>query len=165
MPRSSRPEKSVSRESRLAEVKWGEGQEQGVLRRWLRSSPRCSGADRVIKSRPCQDFDYVVFDKAGMPVAYVEIKVRRVALADFGDAVAPIRKHDYAVKLWRRHRFPMLMIVAYSCGTLVEVDLAQPPAERRSLKRHDRPKAVPHGFWKDAQLTVVPEVFVDEAAA
>lgn len=150
--------------SRLEEVRWGEGQEQGVLRRWLRSSPRCSGADRVIKSRQFQDFDYVVFDREGYPVAYVEIKVRRVPLSDFGDAVAPIRKHEAAVKLWRRHRFPMLMIVAYSCGTLVEVDLAQPPAERRALKRHDRPKAVPHGLWKGDQLAVIPEVFVDEAA-
>lgn len=149
--------------SRLEEVEWGESQEQAILRRWLRSSPRCSGADRVIKSRPAQDFDFVVFDKVGMPIAYVEVKVRRVALSDFGDAVAPIRKHDYAVKLWKRHRFPMLMVVAYSCGALVEVDLAAAPAERRALKRHDRPKAVDHGLWKGDQLTVIPEVFEDAA--
>lgn len=143
--------------SRLEEVKWGEDQEIPVLRRWMKASPRCADADRIVKSRPMQDFDYVVFDKVGMPVAYVEIKVRRVAFGAFGDAVAPIRKFEYAHKLWRRHKVPMVMVVAYSCGTLVEVNLAEPPAERKSLKRHDRPHAVLHGLWKGAQLSVVPE--------
>jgi hypothetical protein len=143
--------------SRLEEVKWGEDQEIPVLRRWMRASPRCADADRIVKSRPMQDFDYVVFDKVGMPVAYVEIKVRRIVFGAFGDAVAPIRKHEYAYKLHRRHKIPMVMVVAYACGTLIEVDLATPPRDRVSLKRRDRPHAVLHGVWKDEQLALVPE--------
>lgn len=128
-----------------------------MLRRWMAASPRCAGGERVIKSRPMQDFDYVVFDGAGMPVAYVEIKVRRVSFGAFGDAVAPIRKHEYAHKLWRRHHVPMVMVVAYACGTLLEVNLAEPPRERKTLKRKDRPHGVLHGIWKDTQLATIPE--------
>jgi hypothetical protein len=150
--------------SRLEEVEWGEEREGAVLRRWVKASPLCIRADRIIRSRPTQDFDYVVFDDKGLPIAYVEIKVRRIAFGDFGDAVAPIRKHEYAEKLWRRHRFPMLMIVAYACGTLVQVNLHEPPAQRRDIKRRDRPNAVPHGIWKHDQVKVVWEAPSEEAA-
>lgn len=141
--------------SRLEEVRFGERQEQAILRRWMPVSRRAAGADRVIKSRPFQDFDFLALAKDGFPLAYLEIKVRRVRLAEFGDAVAPIRKHDYAKRLHEQHRVPFLMIVQYACGSLVEIDLAEPPAAEKALKRRDRKDSVPHGFWRDAQLTVV----------
>ena len=145
--------------SRLEEVKWGEAQEMDVLKRWLRISPAVSLDGRVIKSRQAQDWDYLVLDEKGYPVAYVEIKVRRVRLAEFGDAVAPIRKHEMAVSMKRRHNVPMLMVVQYACGTLVECDLAVSPKERRPLQRRDRTHQAPvlHGFWMGDQLTVVDE--------
>ena len=146
-----------NQESRLAEVEWGVAQEQAILSRWLRVSPRMLLADRVIKGRDTSDFDFIVFDRNHLPMAYVEVKARRIPFNQFGDAVAPIRKHEYAVKLAHRHKIPMLMIVAHSCGTLVEVDLAEPPCERRDIKRRDRDKSVPHGIWKHDQVRKVWE--------
>ena len=150
------------RASRLAEVRWGEGEESPILRRWMAASPRVRGADRVIRSRPAQDWDYLALDRRGIPIAYIEIKKRRIALAEFGDAMCPIRKHELARDIHRVCRLPFVMVVSYACGTLVEIDLLEPPAERRDVKRHDRDKHVPHGLWKGDQLVVIPEY--EEAA-
>lgn len=148
---------SARRRSRLAEVQWGEGEEGPILKRWMSASPRVRGADRVIRSRPAQDWDYLALDRRGLPLCYIEIKKRRIPLADFGDAMCPIRKHDLARDIHRSCRLPFVMVVLYSCGSLVEIDLLEPPAERRDVKRYDRDNHVPHGLWKGAQLVILNE--------
>lgn len=134
----------------LNEVEWGEGEEVRVLRRWLearRVNKRC----RVIRSRQTDDFDFLILSATGMPHCYVEVKVRRKPLSTFKDAIAPVRKHEYAKNLAKLFGIPFVMVVEYP-DALIQVDLAAAPASIRMLKRTDRPKAVPHAFWQGDQL-------------
>ena len=139
--------------AQLAEVAWGEGEELRVLNRWLeirRVNKRC----RVIRSRQTDDFDFLILSSTGMPLCYVEVKVRRRPLSAFKDAIAPVRKHEYAKNLAKLNRIPFVMVVEYP-DALVQVDLAAEPASIRNLKRTDRPRAVPHAFWSGDQLEVL----------
>ena len=142
--------------SRADEVTFGEGQEVRVLGRWLRTVQGTSkaGGLRAIKSKRFQDWDFLVLDAAGMPYAYVEIKVRRQPLSRFGDASSPIRKHDLARKLHLRHGIRFVMVVEYP-DSLVEVDLASDPDEVGELKRRDRSNGQMHAYWRGDQIKVI----------
>ena len=139
--------------AQLAEVEWGEGEEVRVLKRWL-AARRVHKRSRIIRSRQTDDFDFLILSATGMPTCYVEIKVRRRPLSAFKDAIAPVRKHEYAKNLVNLFRIPFVMVVEYP-DALVEVDLAATPTSIRNLKRTDRPKAVPHAFWAGDQLEVI----------
>ena len=142
--------------SRADEVTFGEGQETRVLGRWLRARAGTSrsGGLRAIKSKQFQDWDFLVLDSAGLPYAYVEIKVRRQPLSRFRDAIAPVRKHEMARKLHLRHGIDFVMVVEYP-DALVEVDLASSPDEVSELKRRDRSSGQLHAFWRGDQLKVI----------
>ena len=138
------------------EVRFGEGEESRVLSRWIRAKQGRGrgGGLRVIKSKRYQDWDFLVLDGSGLPVTYLEIKVRRQPLKRFGDAIAPVRKHYLAIDIWERHRLPFLMVVEYP-DALVEVDLREEPYHVGELKRHDRASGQLHAYWKEGQLKVV----------
>ena len=139
-----------------SEVEWGESSELLILRRWLGVSSYAKTARRFVKSNDFDDYDYFLLDERGLPVAYVEIKRRRTAFEKYKDAMFPMRKHEMG-KLLYFHSIPFVGVTEYGDGTLVEVNLALPPATVRQIARHDRPgmKPVPHGFYKLTQLTVL----------
>lgn len=141
--------------SRQSEVTFGESQEQSVLRRWMDLRGIDPKAVRVIKGRQFSDWDYFLLDSEGYPLCYVEIKVRRKPLATFGDAIAPWRKHEKAVWLAER-KIAFWMLTEYP-DALVQLDLAEEPAQRRNIRRRDRPgtPAVPHGLWSADQFEIV----------
>lgn len=141
--------------SRSAEVAFGEGQEKAVLRRWMAAKGIDPDSVRVIKSRAFQDWDWLLLDGEGFPLCYVEIKVRRQALATFGDAIAPWRKHEAARKLARRE-IAFVMVTEYP-DALVQLDLAESPADKRNIRRRDRPGTSPvlHGLWAASQFEVL----------
>jgi hypothetical protein len=94
--------------------------------------------------------------RSGRILAYLEIKFRRVEFSEFGDAMFPERKVRFAREVCHdRGEYPLIAVTEYACGTLVEVDLRDEPAERRFVKRFDRTKAVPHVFYSKDQLTVL----------
>lgn len=142
--------------SRATEVAYGTARELPILQRWM-AAASIDGVARVIRSRDYDDYDFLLLDQRGFPLCYVEIKCRRVALARFGDAIAPTRKHLFAVELRDRHAVPFLMVVEYT-DALVEVDLASEPNKQDNVTRHDRPgKSVPHCYWSGESLTVLDE--------
>lgn len=139
------------------EVAWGESFEVAILRRWAALSPFARGAKFVIRSGAYADYDFEIKDKRHLPIAYVEVKRRRSPLARFGDAIFPLRKHDFA-KLLAAYNIPLLAVTEYGCGALVEVNLTVLPARTGGIKRHDRGgKPVPHAFYEGDQLTVLAE--------
>lgn len=141
--------------SKASEVTFGESQEHTVLRRWMLLREIDPKTVRVIKSRAFQDWDFLLLDSEGFPLAYIEVKVRRKPLSAFGDAIAPIRKHEAAVYLQER-RIRFLMVTQYP-DALVQLDLAEEPEQRRSIRRKDRPgtAAIPHGLWAASQFEVL----------
>lgn len=74
----------------------------------------------------------------------------------FGDAIFPIRKHEYAVELKRKHSIGFVAAVSYK-DALVEVDLAREPRYIEELQRSDRARPVVHGFYTGDQLRVIAE--------
>jgi hypothetical protein len=143
------------------EVDWGESQEAVVLKRWIATSSFARPGARIVASEKFDDFDRIVFDKIGLPIAYLEIKVRRSPFTRFGDAIFPARKHKFARQL-RVYNLPFVAVTQYGCGTLVEVDLSQEPDGRRAIARRDRPgmTPVPHVLYDRESLTVLEgEVF------
>lgn len=141
--------------SRASEVTFGESQEKRILRRWMRLKGIRADKVRVLASRAMQDWDFLLLDQSGFPVGYVEIKMRRSALVTYGDAIAPWRKHRFAIQLRDIHKIPFVMVTEYP-DALVEVDLADPPARQRSITRRDRGgDGVLHGIWEGAQLSVL----------
>jgi len=139
-----------------AEVEWGESAELLILNRWLSLSKHARDACRFIKSNDFDDYDYFLLCDAGLPVSYVEIKRRRTPFDKYRDAMFPLRKHEFAKKLYK-HSIPFVGVTEYGCGTLVEVDLAMPPSIVRPIARHDRPGSAPraHGIYALKQLTVL----------
>lgn len=142
------------------EVDWGESQEARVLKRWIETSTYARSGARVVASNKFDDFDRIVFDRRGLPVAYLEIKVRRSPFARFGDAIFPERKHKFAREL-RVFNLPFVSVTEYGCGTLVEVDLSQQPDRTGFIKRRDRDNAVPHVFYERESLTVLEGAVLD----
>lgn len=138
------------------EVAWGESREGRILKTWMSLSTYAHGAARVIKSNDYDDFDFLLLTKPGLPLCYVEVKVRRTGFGKYGDAIFPMRKHEFAKQL-SRHKLPFVGVTLYGDGTLVEVDLTKAPSSQRDITRRDRPgmKPVPHGFYSKRQLTVL----------
>jgi hypothetical protein len=143
--------------SRQAEVNFGEGLERRVLNAWLGLTRRKPSV--VFHSGKYHDFDFGMLDDRGFPMAWVEVKVRRRPLAEYGDAMCPMRKHEFAKTLFTDHGVPCYLVTQYSCGTIVEVDLLQRPASTKPIRRRDRPNSDPvrHAFYKGDQLTVYTE--------
>lgn len=149
------PSKPRKGGSRAAEVAFGTAEELPILQRWMKLAG--IEASRVIRSRDFDDYDFLILTKTGMPLCYVEVKNRRTPLSKYGDAIAPIRKHHFAVELRDRFRIPFLLVTQYP-DALVEVDLADEPAQQKDVTRHDRPgTSVSHGHWEGEQLTVLEE--------
>lgn len=141
------------------ELAWGEAHESAVLKRWVKLSPHARGAKRFLRTEELDQYDFLVLDGLGVPLCFVEIKVRRTDLAKYGDVLTPWSKHTFAKKL-ARHQLPFLLVTQYACGSLVEVDLTGKPAVKKQVARRDRPgmKPVPHGLYQGTQLTVLAGV-------
>lgn len=139
------------------EVTFGERQEDGVVSQWRKLSEFAQRSAYVVKSAEYHDFDRVIFDRQGILVCYLEVKVRRTPLALYGDAIFPTRKHVFGKRL-KDLGLPFIAVVRYGCGTLVEVDLASTPASRRDVTRRDRDGGpVPHVVYSGDQLTILKE--------
>lgn len=141
------------------EVAWGESREGGIVKRWLSVSEIGRAAVRVVKSSAYDDFDFYLFAKNGFPLCYLEVKARTIRFDQYGDAMFPYRKHEYAKRMWDAHLIPVLAVTEYACGSLVECDLRAKPKQKRDVKRRDRPDtpAVPHAFYLKAQMRVLEE--------
>ena len=139
----------------IEEIAWGEGQERAVVTQWVRVSPIGRKARRFVKSLDFDPYDVLVLAEKGMPLCALEVKVRRVQFGEYGDVMAPMRKHEFGAAM-KALGFPFLLITRYADGTLVEVDLSESPGEVRPIARRDRPGMTPvsHGFWKGPQLRV-----------
>lgn len=137
----------------VEEVAWGESQERDVVKRWVELSPIGRQAKRFVKSLEYDPYDVLVLGEKGMPLCALEVKVRRVEFGEYGDVMAPLKKHEYALQM-ATLGFPFLLVTQYACGTLVEVDLSASPTVVRPIARRDRPgmTPVPHGFWKAVPL-------------
>lgn len=141
----------------LAEKEWGEDQEVAILRRWLKRSKFAKGAKRVIKSHEGSAHDFLILDKLGFPLVYVEIKRRRTGFEKYGDAIFPYTKCEHAKRISEKVAVPFIGVTEYGCGTLVEVALFKRPTLIKDVGRRDRPHIppVPHAFYSKAQLTVL----------
>ena len=142
----------------VSELEFGEAQERPILDRWLAVSRLRPSL--VIRSCQTHDFDWFLLDTKGLPLVYVEVKKRRSPLSRFGDAIFPLRKHQFALDVLGSFCIRCFGIVEYGCGTLVEVDLGEAPREVREIRRRDRPgsKAVLHGVYAADQIRVVEGV-------
>lgn len=140
-----------------AEVAWGETAEAEIVKRWLALSVHGRGAGRLIKSMDFDPYDFFLFGKRGMPICAVEVKKRRTGLGKYGDLMVPISKHEFALELRELFLLPFICVTSYGDGALVEVDLSLEPAERRDVKRRDRPTMdpVPHALYGKSQITVL----------
>jgi hypothetical protein len=141
----------------LAEKAWGESAEVVILRRWLAKSAHAKGAKRIIKSHEGSAHDFLVLNKLGFPLVYVEIKRRRTGFDKYGDAIFPFTKHEHAKRINTDVKVPFIGVTEYGDGTLVEVALFKKPSSVRDVGRRDRPHIppVPHAFYSKAQLTVL----------
>lgn len=151
----SRADITAGRE--LTNAEWGENSEGRILSRWAKLSKAAPKGARYVKTPANATLDFLVLDGKGLPAAYVEIKRRRTALAKYGDAICPWRKHTAAIAVAKKHLVPTFLVTEYGCGALIEVNLATVPAEKRDLGRRDRPnvKPSPHAFYTLEQLTVL----------
>jgi hypothetical protein len=140
------------------EVKFGEDAEADILQRWARLSKYATGVSKWLKAGQFTQFDFAGFSDEYIPLTYVEIKNRRSKWGVYGDVIFPIKKHDFARRLGR-NSIAMVGVTAYSCGTIVEVDLADVPDEEKFITRRDRPgTTVKHGLYRESQLGVfLPE--------
>lgn len=140
------------------EVAWGESAELGILKRWLGESLYAATAARIVKSEGFDRFDYLLLDKFGLPVCYVEVKRRRPPLSKYGDALFPHDKHLFARRC-AAFNIPCIGVVEYGCGALVEVDLAKRPSRTDVISRRDRPwdEGSKHAIYSKRQLTVLAE--------
>lgn len=141
-----------------SEVAWGESVELGILRRWLKLSMFAHGATGLIKSPDFAPYDFLIFDKQGLPLCVVEVKRRRVEFKQYGDALFPYAKHLFAGRV-KDFNIPCVGVVEWSCGTLGEVDLTKRPSKTDHVTRRDRPgsKGAKHGFWSKRQIVVLAE--------
>lgn len=140
----------------IEEVNWGLAQERDVVQRWVAVSPLGKRAHRFVKSLEFDPYDVLVLDDAGVPLCVLEVKVRRVAFGEYGDVMAPIKKHEAALA-WKAMNVPFLLVTAYACSTLTVVNLGEPPESSKLIARRDRPGMTPvmHGFWKGDQVEVL----------
>jgi hypothetical protein len=144
----------------IAEKAWGEGSEVSILRRWIKLSPEAKGCTRVIKSHEGSAHDFLLLNRLGFPLCYVEIKRRRTPFSKFGDAIFPMTKCGHAKRIAREVGTPFVGVTEYGCGTLVEVNLTKVPASKRDIGRRDRPHIapVPHAIYSKRQVTVLEGV-------
>jgi hypothetical protein len=142
--------------SRQAEVEFGVRQERKILRRWRDHTRYFQSIHAAVAGPERADFDFLLLDRDWMLLAYLEVKVRRVRIADYGDVITPIRKHHLALRL-REHRIRFLMTTLYACGTLIELDLSEKPSRVAPMKRRDREQGSDHAFYGPGQFTVLVE--------
>lgn len=139
------------------EVAFGEGVEVDIWRQWKRVSPYATGVRRWMRARVIGDFlhfDFIGFSAEGIPLTYLEVKERRVAWGAYPDLMMPFVKHAFAKRL-ARSTVPLISVTRYSCGSLVELDLADEPDEIRFITRSDRPnESVKHCFWSADKVKV-----------
>lgn len=140
----------------IEEVNFGESQERAVATLWTKISSTGKQAERFVKSGSFDPYDVLVIGARGVPLCVLEIKVRRVEWGTYGDILAPLKKHLFALELKERG-LPYLLVTHYACGTLVEVDLSEHPKEEKAVARRDRPGMTPvmHGLWKGDQVKVL----------
>jgi hypothetical protein len=141
---------------RLDEVAWGEHREGAVLAAWAEHAPQAQFATRFIKSGPTDPYDVFVFGRKSLPLCALELKVRRQPLADYGDVMLPLSKHEFAKNL-NRYSIPFLSVTLYECGSLVQVNLLNEPCQVKPISRRDRPgmEPVPHAFYKGGSFQVL----------
>jgi hypothetical protein len=141
------------------EVDWGVGQEERVYLAWCERSWLGKQAKRAVKTEEFDPYDVLVFGENAIPLCALEIKVRRVEWGDYGDVMAPIKKHEHALALKERG-IPFVLITQYACGTIVQVDLSRGPSKRKMVARRDRPgmKPVEHGLWSGSAVRVYEPV-------
>jgi hypothetical protein len=128
----------VSMSTKASEVRFGESQERGILSRWADLSDYATGVAKWTKSAPCADYDFVGWSADHIPYIFVEIKARRSRWGTYGDVIFPLRKRKMAKRL-SHFNIHLIGVTAYSCGTIVEVDLLDDPKEEKMITRHDRP--------------------------
>lgn len=138
------------------EVAFGERHERSILDRWLTARHVKPGL--ILGSAGFHDYDFLLFDGTGMPLFYIEIKERRPPFARYSDAMFPVRKHKFGLRVVASGcRF--VAVVEYGCGTLVEVDLAADPDELKQVERRDRPGvSVLHALYRGVGLVVLEGV-------
>ena len=137
-----------------AEVNIGLAQEERILERWAKHHESARG---FLKGGEFDDFDFVIFDKTGIVACYLEVKFRRQPLAMYGDAMFSLRKHVFAIRVRKERKTPVLAVTEYSCGALVEVNLADLPSDTKPIRRRDRPGMQPvmHVFYDKGHMTVL----------
>ena len=141
--------------SKQDEVALGLANEERIAYDWL--GQQVEPGLTILKSGQFADFDYWVFDRNGILVCYLEVKMRRKPLSTFGDAMFPRRKHDFARSVTLLNSAPFYAVTEYACGSLVQVDLATEPSFERDIARRDRPgmTPVPHVFYKKDRMKVL----------
>ena len=141
------------------EVAFGESHEERIIQRWIAKSPTAQTVSRIIGSGTFDDFDFWALTQNGFPHSWVEVKRRNIDFSKYGDAMFPFRKHEFAKELTEKHNLTVYGVTEYSCGTLVEVDLAIFPKQIREIERRDRPGTgkVKHGLWGREQMKVVAQ--------
>lgn len=140
---------------RQAEVRFGLDVEEPILADWAKLSGHAKGARGFLKGGRYDDFDFLIVGRDGTVSCYVEVKQRRVEFGKYGDVIFPLRKYALG-KLVSGRGCALLVVTRYSCGTLVEVNLSQPPTKRLTIERRDRPgEAVPHVSYSGSKLTIL----------
>lgn len=138
---------------RQAEVRFGLNAEEPILTDWSKLSEHAAGARGYLKGGRYDDFDFLIVGKDGTVTCYVEVKQRRIAFGTYGDVIFPLRKYILGRDVSKRG-CTLLVVTQYTCGTLLEVDLSQPPTKRLEIERRDRPgEKVPHVSYSGTKLT------------
>lgn len=149
-------QRRLSSVARLSEVNFGEEQERLIVKRWAKLSRHARRGVQYVKGSQKAHYDFLVLDRDGLPVCYVEVKKRRSALSQFGDCILPVFKLKFAASARSKHAIPTFAVTEYGCGALVEVDLSVKPAKREYLERRDRPgQGSEHAFYTSEQFTVL----------
>ena len=153
MPMLSQQEKS----ERAKEIRWGEEQEDDLFRQWRRLSKYARHGSLVLRSKPGAAWDRMLLSKEGLPLCYVELKVRRSEWGMYGeDVIFPLTKHKFAIRL-QKYNLAFIGVTRYSCGNIVEVHLGDEPHEFLDISRRDRSTGpVPHVRYTEGALTVFP---------
>jgi hypothetical protein len=139
------------------ELAFGETSEVGIITRWSKLSDFAKRSKLVTKTPPHSPFDFLLLDRKGFPLAYLEIKRRRTSLVKYGDAMCPMSKVQAAKAIYAEFSIPSLLVTEYGCGSIIEVLLTTQPKQRKDVARRDRPgmRPVAHALYTRDQLTVL----------
>lgn len=141
-----------------AEIAWGVGLERAVLTEWLGLRGRGGASRCALVPSPSthSEFDYYLMSRdTGLPVALLEVKVRRSSLRDHYDSLWPSSKVRFARELWQRHRLQLLGVVSHP-DAVAEINLTvHEPMRHRLVARRDRPgPGVSHAVYDVDQMQV-----------